>query len=289
MSAKLTQTYKLKILTVLGLLVSGIFASAQNFEVGAWAGGANYFGDLNTNSNFSMVRPAGGIFLRNNFNTRWVLKNSFSFGQIAFDDKKSPNAFNRQRNLHFRSNIGELSSMIELNFLEFDKTKPNKWFSPFFSVGFAVLYFNPQAELNGQWYYLQPLGTEGQNDPSFSGVDKYRLVSFAIPVGGGFKFSINRNWNIGIFGEIRVTFTDYLDDVSGAYPSALSLPEGTRGVAYQLYDRSPEVGERIGVPGRQRGSTTTNDFYLFGGVTVSYTFFKLKCPTPGDFKRFSGN
>lgn len=257
---------------------------AQNVEVGAWTGAANYFGDLNTNSNFSMLRPAGGVFLRNNFNTRWVLKNSFSFGQVAFDDKKSPNGFNRQRNLHFKSNIAELSSMIELNFLEFDKTKPNKWFSPFFSVGFAVFYYNPQAELDGQWYYLQDLGTEGQNDPSFSGAEKYRLVSFAVPIGGGFKFSINRNWNLGIFGEIRVTFTDYLDDVSGVYPSALSLPEGTRGVAYQLYDRSPEVGERIGAQGKQRGSTTTNDFYLFGGVTVSYTFFRQKCPTPGAFK-----
>lgn len=268
----------------LTFLLSISIIKAQHFEVGAWAGGANYFGDLNTNSNFSMMRPAGGTFLRYNFDTRWVLKNTFSFGQIAFDDKKSPNGFNRQRNLHFRSNIAELSSMMELNFLEFDKTKPNKWFSPFFSVGIALLYFNPQAEYEGRWVNLQPLGTEGQNDPSFSGVDKYNLVTFAIPVGGGFKMSINRNWNIGVYGEIRVTFTDYLDDVSGVYPSALSLPEGTQGVAYQLYDRSHEVGERIGVNGRQRGSTTTNDFYLFLGASVSYTFFPLKCPTPGAFK-----
>lgn len=268
----------------LTFLLSISIIKAQHFEVGAWAGGANYFGDLNTNSNFSMMRPAGGTFLRYNFDTRWVLKNTFSFGQIAFDDKKSPNGFNRQRNLHFRSNIAELSSMMELNFLEFDKTKPNKWFSPFFSVGIALLYFNPQAEYEGRWVNLQPLGTEGQNDPSFSGVDKYNLVTFAIPVGGGFKMSVNRNWNIGIYGEIRVTFTDYLDDVSGVYPSALSLPEGTQGVAYQLYDRSHEVGERIGVNGRQRGSTTTNDFYLFLGASVSYTFFPLKCPTPGAFK-----
>lgn len=257
---------------------------AQQFEVGAWAGGANYFGDLNTNSNFSMMRPAGGTFLRYNFDTRWVLKNTFSFGQIAFDDKKSPNGFNRQRNLHFRTNIVELSSMMELNFLEFDKTKGNKWFSPFFSVGIALLYFNPQAEYEGQWINLQPLGTEGQNDPSFSGVDKYNLVTFAIPIGGGFKMSVSRHWNIGIYGEVRITFTDYLDDVSGVYPSALSLPQGTQGIAYQMYDGSHEVGERIGVNGRQRGSTTTNDFYLFLGATVSYTFFPLKCPTPGAFK-----
>jgi len=265
----------------LSLVFLAFFSSsliAQNFEVGAWAGGANYFGDLNSNSSFTMVRPAGGFFLRNNFNTRWVLKSAISIGQVAFDDKKSPNDFNRQRNLHFKSNIVELSSMIELNFLDFNKQKKQDWISPYFTIGLAVFYYNPRAELNGKWYSLQPLGTEGQNDPSYSGIEKYKLVSFAIPIGGGLKISVNRNWNIGIFGDIRLTFTDYLDDVSGVYPSNLSLPQGTQGISYIFSDRSGEVGEKIGEPGKQRGSSAKNDFYLFAGVSVSYTFFKIKCP-----------
>lgn len=257
---------------------------AQNFEIGAWMGGANYFGDLNSNSSFTMVRPAGGIFLRNNFNTRWVLKSSVSFGQIAFDDKKSPNGFNRQRNLHFKSNVGEIAAMLELNFLEFNKQKKQQWFSPYFTVGFAAFYFNPQAKYQDNWYYLQPLGTEGQTDPSYSGVKKYRIVNFAIPIGGGFKFSLGRNWNVGVFGDIRVTFTDYLDDVSGVYASPLSLSLGSQGIAYALADRSGEVGEPIGQAGKQRGTSAKNDFYLFAGVSVSYTIFRLKCPTPGAIK-----
>lgn len=271
-------------------LVTGIFllftqvSFAQNFEVGAWAGGANYFGDLNSNSSFAMLRPAGGIFLRNNFDTRWVLKTSISFGQIAFDDKKSANAFNRQRNLHFRSSVGEIAAMLELNFLEFNKRKKQQWFSPYFTVGFAAFYFNPQAQFDGDWYFLQPLGTEGQNDPSYSGIKKYRVVNFAVPIGGGLKFSVGRNWNVGIFGEVRVTFTDYLDDVSGVYPSLLSLPQGSQGLAYALSDRSGEVGEPIGQEGKQRGTSAKNDFYLFTGISVSYTIFRLKCPTPGAFK-----
>lgn len=249
-------------------------------------GVANYFGDLNSNSSFNMVRPVGGVFLRNNFDTRWVLKSAIGFGQIAYDDKKSQNAFNRQRNLHFKSNILDLSVMLELNFLEFDKQKANKWVSPYFTVGFAMFYYNPQAQYNGKWYYLQPLGTEGQNDPSYSGIKKYRLVNFAIPIGGGVKFSVNRNWNIGLLGELRVTFTDYLDDVSGIYPSPLSLPEGSQGIAYALSDRSGEVGEAIGKPGNQRGTSKKNDFYLFLGVSASYTFFRVKCPPMSSKKGF---
>lgn len=269
---------------IIWLLIATTITSvsyAQNFEVGAWVGGANYFGDLNTSSSFAMIRPGGGVFLRNNFDTRWVLKSSFSFAQIAFDDKRSPNDFNRQRNLHFRSNVGELAAMIELNFLEFNKNKQKHRFSPYFTVGFAVFYFNPQANLNDQWYFLRDFGTEGQNEPAFSGVEKYRVINFAVPIGGGFKYSLNKNWNIGFFGDIRITFTDYLDDVSGLYPSPLSLPDGSQGIAYALSDRSGEVGEPIGEEGKQRGTSLKNDFYLFTGVSISYTFFRLKCPTPG--------
>lgn len=267
----------LKLSIAFSFLFSTLLFS-QNFEVGAWMGGANYFGDLNSNSSFAMVRPAGGVFLRNNFNTRWVLKSGISFAQVAFDDKKSPNAFNRQRNLHFKSNIVELSAMIELNFLDFNKQKKQDWISPYFTIGFAAFYHNPRAQLNDEWYYLQPLGTEGQNDPSYSGIKKYRLVNFAVPIGGGLKISVNRNWNVGIFGDIRITFTDYLDDVSGVYPSNLSLPQGTQGLSYVFSDRSGEVGEKIGEPGKQRGTSAKNDFYLFAGVSVSYTFFRIKCP-----------
>lgn len=267
-----------KVVVLICVFFSATKLTAQNFEVGAYTGVANYFGDLNSNSSFNMVRPVGGIFLRNNFDTRWVLKSAIAFGQIAYDDKKSQNAFNRQRNLHFRSNVLDLSVMLELNFLEFDKQKANKWFSPYFTVGFAAFYYNPQAKYNGKWYYLQPLGTEGQNDPSYSDIKKYRLVNFAIPIGGGVKFSVGRNWNVGLLGELRVTFTDYLDDVSGVYPSPLSLPQGTQGIAYALSDRSGEVGEAIGKPGNQRGTSKKNDFYLFLGVSASYTFFRVKCP-----------
>lgn len=264
---------------ILILIFLPLLSIAQKHEIGLMGGFANYFGDLNYHTSFESVRPMGAVFYRTNFDTRWSLKSSFSYAQLAFDDKLSKNSFNRQRNLHFRTNVLELAAMIELNFLDFNKLKSKNRFSPYFTLGVAMFYFDPQAKINGQWYYLQPLGTEGQNDESYSGNKKYSLFQFAIPIGGGFKYSINKNWNIGIFGELRVTFTDYLDDVGGVYTSPLSLPDGSRGVAYQLADRSGEVGTRIGEPGRQRMSSTKPDFYMFAGISVSYTIFRMKCPT----------
>jgi len=267
-----------KYFKILVFIILPTLSFSQIHEIGAQAGFANYFGDLNYNASFRSIRPMGALFYRTNFDTRWALKSSISYGQLTFDDKDSKNAFNRQRNLHFRTNVFELAVMAELNFLDFNKKKKKQNWSPYFTIGVAMFYFNPEAKLNNQWYYLQPLGTEGQNDPSYSDKKKYSLFNFAIPVGGGFKYSIGKHWNIGIFGELRVTFTDYLDDVGGVYASPLSLPDGSKGVAYLLADRSGEVGSSIGNPGNQRASSNKADFYMFAGFSVSYTIFQLRCP-----------
>jgi hypothetical protein len=77
-----------------------------------------------------------------------------------------------------------------------------------------------------------------------------------------------------------VTFTDYLDDVSKNYVSPISLPDGNRGIAYKLMDRSGEKGEVIGKPGYQRGLSEKNDHYMFFSFTLSYTFNSRACPKP---------
>ena len=254
-------------------------ASEQTHEIGVWGGITNYFGDLNTKTSFKFVRPGAGVFYRYNIKYRGAWRTSVNWGTAEFDDAKTNMAWNRQRNLSFRSQIFDISSVIEFNFFKYDKGSKKHWYTPFIGTGIALFFFNPQAQYNGRWYYLQPLGTEGQNDPSYSGVKKYRLFNFAIPIVGGFKFSFKRNWNIAIEAGVRKTFTDYLDDVSGKYPSYASLPGGSGGLAGALSDRSGEVGEKIGKPGYQRGQSPNKDDYFFGGISISYTIMKARCPT----------
>ena len=81
-------------------------------------------------------------------------------------------------------------------------------------------------------------------------------MAFSIPFGVGVKYCINERINVGFEIVHRVTGTDYLDDVSTTYvdPSIFpTLPDGDPSPAYLLHDRSYEVGEPIGIPGRQRG------------------------------------
>lgn len=269
-------------LLLLPLLLCQI-ASGQIHEFGVWGGMTNYFGDLNTKSSFKFARPGAGVFYRYNIKYRGAWRTMFSWGTAEFKDEVNSDAWNQKRNLSFKTDIYDLTSIIEFNFFKYDKAnaKGKHWWTPYIGTGVTLFFFNPKAEYNGKWYYLQPLGTEGQNDPSYSGVKKYRLYSFAIPIVGGFKFSFKRNWNIAIEAGVRKTFTDYLDDVSGNYPSYASLPGGSTGLAAALSDRSAEHGgEKAGTPGYQRGQSGKFDDYLMGGITISYTIMKVQCPSP---------
>ena len=118
---------------------------------------------------------------------------------------------------------------------------------------------------NGEWVDLQPLSTEGQGTTSFPDRKKYMLAQFAIPFGGGFKFSLNKVSNIILEYSIRKTFTDYLDDVSTTYPGENVLrPEFGNESVYM----SDPTGNFIA--GDQRGNSEKDDWYSYIGITISF-------------------
>ena len=264
--------FKQPILIIIVAFCSGFTAQAQELEYGAWAGVANYFGDLNSNASFELLGPAGGLFFRYNLGYRFSFKNGFNYGRVTFDDAVSEYPFQQARNLSFRSDIAEFSSHVEFNFFKYDREKRHLAFTPYLLVGVSVLYFNPKTEYDGVVYALQPLQTEGKG---------YSRIHFAIPLGGGFKYSFTPYWAIGIEGGFRKTFTDFLDDVSGTYPG--NLNDGS--IAGALTDRSGEVTDPlIGTEGKQRGFSETRDSFLFLGISISYSPIREKCPKPSNWQ-----
>ncbi len=271
-------SYILVVLVLTGLALPSR-AQAQEWDYGVWAGFSNYFGDLNTRTSFEYMGPGGGAFARYNMGTRFAWKNGFNYGSVSYADEASPDPFQRARNLSFKSNILEITSQIEINFFRYEPRKDRFKFTPYLTFGISGFYFNPKAELDGEWIALQPVGTEGQNDPD-SGKKPYSRFNFAIPVGGGFKYSFHPSWTLGVEIGVRKTFTDYLDDVSDVYPANVYSFAVSRNVAEALSDRSGEVGEPIGVPGKQRGMDTKPDSFMFFGLSLSYTIPKIRCPWP---------
>lgn len=268
---------QIRTLALIFCLFTGYNAFSQIHEYGVLGGFTNYFGSLNDVASFKQVRPAISGFYRYNIKYRGAWRTSLTWGQAQFNDSDVKNAWNQQRNLSFKSNIIDVSTMIEFNFFKYDKESKKHWFTPYIATGLSVFFYNPETLYNGKWYYLQPLGTEGETDPSYSGTKPYHLYSFAIPMVGGFKFSVFRFWNIGIEAGLRQTFTKYLDDASGKYPSYVDLPGGSTGLAAALSNRSKDGqdGAQIGLQRGQGGF----DKILFCGITISYTIMRLRCPT----------
>lgn len=250
-------------------------------EVGISLGAANYYGDLNDHFGMEGIGPSAGFFVRQNIGKRFAFKTNFNYLKLGYKDAYSSSPFNQNRNLSFESNVFDMTGQFEFNFLNYIKniyyTDEGSPFTPYLSFGLGVFFFNPQAEYKGKMYDLQALGTEGQLDADYTGNSRYKLFSFAIVYGGGFKYHVTKNWIFGVDFSIRRTFTDYLDDVSGYYVPEISLPDADKGIAYQLYNRSKELGDYTNKTGKQRGTLDGNDDYATFQLQISWLFLNSVC------------
>lgn len=256
-------------------------AAAQYHEVGVMALQANYIGDINPHGHVpQQLNVGGGLIYRYNITDRWAFKGSVLYGRIFADDANADSEWQRNRNLSFRSDIFEFSGQLELNFLTYEIGDSRRPSSPYLFLGISVFRHNPQAEFNGRWVDLQPLGTEGQGIEGFD--DRYTLTQVSIPFGIGFKFNIWKNLGGAVEWGMRRTFTDYLDDVSTVYVDPVLLEDQNGPLAAALADRSLVQSGPNGDNARmQRGETNRIDYYIFAGIMLTYKIGRpqIKCPT----------
>ncbi len=259
--------------------------SAQYFEAGIFAGVSNYQGDLAPNiMEVSGYAPAFGAFGRYNFTGHFAVKGHFYKGLLKGSDHNAQiSKGHRTRNLSFQTDLYEIGITAEYNFINYNIATKEHVTTPYVFAGISGVYFNPQAELNGQWYDLQPLGTEGQG---LSGYDApYQQFTIGIPAGLGVKFNINEKINVGLEFGIRYTLTDYLDDVSTKYPDLKILAEEKGDFAAALSYRKLEYDPNLveDPTGMERGDSSNNDLFFFGGITLSANIGKVK-----DFRTRNG-
>ncbi len=255
---------------------------AQYLEGGIIVGGTVYEGDLAPRAfteKWANIRPAGGLFLRQNFNQYFAARVSYEYGNFTAADGPERD----RRNLSFQSSISEIAATLEFNFPGYDPAI-NKRLSPYAFLGIAYMHFNPKAAVQGQLVELQPLGTEGQGLPGYG--DFYNLDQITIPFGGGVKYALTPTLTIAAEFGPRFTFTDYLDDVSGVYASYRDLAQSRGTFVANLADRAHEItgSEPVDRGGEPRGSPNYRDWYFFGNITISYHFYDLlgrgsSCPT----------
>ncbi len=229
-------------------------------EIGLFIGGSYYIGDLNPRQHFYMTRPAFGAFYRYAMDYRGAFRVGFNWGQIAGDDSQSDNKDQIERNLNFKTNIEEFYSTAEFNFWDYRIGNDKHFFTLFVFGGISVFHFNPMGDAGGSnWVDLRPLKTEGESK-------LYKLWQISIPFGVGIKVNVAKNIGLGLEWGPRKTFTDYLDDVSGSYPSLTqNPPNGSKGLWMSNKTKLPWSK----ITGDMRGNPSTKDWYFFTGLTIN--------------------
>ncbi|HEY8365721.1 MAG TPA: DUF6089 family protein [Bacteroidia bacterium] len=260
------------ILIIILLPLSAIFISApiwaQKNEVGIHAGVTYYHGELNPITPFDDPFVGFGLFYRRNFNGHFGVRASALATQLWNTDKNGVNDYQTFRNQSFRTNLLEASVMGEINFFWYEpgavKKNVSRW-TPFIFGGVGGFYFQPQAKYNGAWVNLHNLGTEGQG--IVPGRKPYKRIQPVIPFGLGIKATPFRGFIITIDWGMRMTFTDYLDDVSTTYVDPAILNQIGGKPAIEIADQSP--GSSVSNIDRQRGFARTKDWYGYLGVHLS--------------------
>lgn len=256
------QQYMRKVFFLLFIVFAGLSVQAQ-LDVGVFAGGSYYMGDLNPNTPFLQMKPAYGVLGRLNINSRWAARVHFYKGVLTSDDKVSN--FLPDRSLSFKSGINELAGVMEFHFLPYQTGSMKYYWTPYLMGGVALLYHRPQLDEKD----LKDFGTEGQNNQAYlNGADRpqYGYFAFSIPFGVGVKYSFSEKISTSLEWGMRKTFTDYLDDVSTTYYLPSNLDPSNPDYINQGYSDPNRNHE----PLMQRGNSQTTDWYAFVGITLTY-------------------
>ncbi len=271
------------------------FWKKQRHSFGFGIGVANFLGELGGRDQvgtdfiydleWSETRPTLQANYRYQLGSRVYAKAQFAFGFIGGNDALTEEIFRRNRNLHFRSTIYELSLQMEFEIIQFANNSRYNMSSAsrahasaiYISLGVGGTRFNPKANFNGDWYALKPLGTEGQQQEN--GPNEYSLYTVVLPLGIGYRYEINREWTIGAELVHRVTFTDYMDDVSGDYfdNDLITQTQGELAgyfadpsLGYYIDENGGEIPLNSTFTGAQRGDPTDNDAYFLFTINAYY-------------------
>lgn len=227
------------------LLFSILIAStvhSQIHEIGVFAGGSNFVGDVGETTYVNPNEVALGLVYKWNRSPRHAWRASISHAKITADDERADLASRKTRDYDFENTIKEVSLGLEFNFFEFDLHQLKRQFTPYIFVGLTYTHYNGLFYING--------GVS----PTVVNQTATRLDSehgtLSVPFALGIKTNLNNRFVLGFEVAPRYTFAD---DIDGSNSQNEDL-----------------AANRF-------GNTSSNDWYVFSGLTLTYTFGKKPC------------
>lgn len=270
------------------ILTLGLFFSlsmAQRHEIGIFAGGANVIGDIGK-SNYINPFPVSygseklmdrvpfaiGAIYRFNFNPYMGVRFNGIFSRVVGSDSSAPEQYKKQRDYAYKNNIIEGSLVFEYNLFDINDENGRKH-SPYIFGGVgAFMYDKPTYSVNTT-FVRDDLGVIVQPETTQSELisKTQKETNFTLPFGVGYKYKYRRSFVISAEVGFRYTSTDNLD-FSYADESDFTFTSEP-GVNEQDVNN---IHSNI-IKSRQVGNMSNSDWYVFTGITLTYTFGRPPC------------
>lgn len=215
------------------LLLTFASTNAQIHEIGVFAGGSNFVGDVGETTYIKPNEFALGLVYKWNRSPRHSWRASVSVAKITADDDLSKDASRQKRNYDFENTVKEVALGLEFNFFEFDLHQLERQFTPYVFLGLAYTQYDGL-------FYKQP------NEPTSDASHGALSLPFAL----GVKTNITNHLIVGFEVAPRYTLAD---DIDGSFPTN----EGLKQLRF--------------------GNINSNDWYVFTGFTLTYTFGQKPC------------
>ncbi len=239
---------------------------------------------------------AYGIAIEKSISNTWGIRGQYTNGEFNASDRSinwksdlQTNNPNFNRGLNVKTEIEDWTLALTYHFDNGKLLGKKAFLAPYLLGGVGWTNFKNFGDLyleNGNRYHYWPDGTIRVSDPSggsdvatieqdgifetrlsslqTEGVD-YATQAFHLTVGAGLKFRLTSSLNLNIETQLKLTNTDYLDDVSGEY-----LPSYDDSV--QEYAAKPGITNGV-----DRGNPNgKNDRYSFTSIGLHYNFSRKK-------------
>ena len=169
-------------------------SKAQLYEIGVFAGGSNYIGDIGPEAYINPNKFMGGIIYKWNLNPRIAVRGTFTYAQIGSDDLDSSNNARYSRGIGFTNTIKELAVGIEYNYFDYNIDNFRQTQTPYLLFEVAAFNYKTITKETGSQQYEYKSKT-----------------SFAIPFGIGYKTKLFQDFAIAFEVRARYTFVDNID------------------------------------------------------------------------------
>ena len=240
-------------------------------EIGLFGGQASYRGDISPDK--FLFNKSYGAFYKKLFNDYGGFRLNYEQIRVGANDTLSTNDYVRRRGFFFSRQFHDISLTSEFYFTRFLPGNKGYRFTPYLGIGVGYL-----LEANNANFGMDTLSTVVRpfliDSVNFPNLSPSKGI-FHLPVQLGFKYNLNKRWNI--FAEVKYRFT--LSDELDFFPDGQLLEQRQKissGSNFMIGGTFDE--ERIGTGNfvnNYQGSRSGKDQFFTIKAGISYNLIKI--------------